>query len=175
MEKREHISMFIIDDDKMLATALKSDLERTFSDHDLQISVFATGEESREHIPGKPDLVILDYYPNSKNHEAMNSVEIIDLVRQKSSDTEVILISGEEHIDNIAGKAMEHGAHDYIMKDDYLFRKLNLSVLQCLKLKQLKTEIRAQRVKSNVLVVSMALMAGALIALQLWAPDVLGK
>lgn len=167
--------MFIIDDDKMLTTALKSTLERAFEDHDLQISVFATGEESKEHIPEKPDLVILDYYPNSKNWGAMNTVEIIDLVRQKSPDTEVILIAGEEHSENIAGKAMQHGAHDYIMKDDYLFRKLNMAVLQCLKLKRLKSEVRAQRVKSNVLVVSMALMAGALIALQLWAPDVLGR
>jgi DNA-binding NtrC family response regulator len=149
MEKREDISMFIIDDDTMLAMALKSDLERTFEDHNLQISVFATGEDSREHIPGKPDLVILDYYPNSKNPGAMNSVEIIDLVRQKSPDTEVILIAGEEHSENIAGKAMQHGAHDYIMKDDYLFRKLNMTVLQCLKLKRLKTEVRAQRVPSS--------------------------
>jgi two-component system OmpR family response regulator len=174
MEKQEHISMFIIDGDKMLATALKSDLERTFEDHDLKISLFETGEESTERISENPDVVIVDYSLNSKNSEAMTGVKIIDLIKQKSPGTEVIIFTEEEHAD-IALKAMHHGVHDYIVKNDYMFRKLNMTVLQCLKLKRLKSEIRTQRVKSNILVVSMALMAGAFIALRLWAPGVLAR
>lgn len=174
MEKREHLSILIIDDDQMLATALKSDLEKTFHRYDLHISVFGTGEESREHIAGKPDLVIMDYYLNSKNRNAMNGVKIVDMIKRESPDTEVIMFTGEEHAD-IAVKAMHHGAHDYVVKNDDMFRKLNMSVMQCLRLKHLKSEIRSQRTKSHILVVSMALMAGALIALQLWAPGVLHR
>lgn len=174
MEKREHINILIIDDDQMLATALKSDLKRTFPNHDLHISLFETGEESREHISEKPDLVIVDYHLNSRNSNAMNGLNIVDLVRQESPDTEVIMFTGEEHAD-IAMKAMKHGVHDYIVKNDYMFRKLNMSVLQCLKLKQLKSEIRSHRVKSNILVVSMALMAAAFIALRLFAPGLLSR
>jgi len=171
MEKREHISILIIDDDHMLATALKSDLERTFSNHNLQISLFGTGEESRPHISTKPDLVIVDYYLNSKDGNAMNGLKIVDMVKQESPDTEVVLFASEEHAD-IAVKAMSHGAHDYIVKNDYMFRKLNMSVMQCLKLKQLRSEVRVQRTKSNILMVSVALMASALIALRIWVPDV---
>ncbi len=174
MEKQEHISIFIIYDDKMLATALKSDLKRTFEDHNLTISLFGTGEESEDRISENPDVVIVDYYLNSKSREVMNGVNIINLVKQKSPDTEVIIFTAEEHAD-IAVRTMHHGAHDYIVKNDYMFRKLNMAVLQCLKLKRLKSEIRAQRVKSNILMVSMALMAGAFIALRLWAPHVLGR
>lgn len=174
MENREHISILIIDDDQMLATALKSDLEKTFPNHDLQISLFETGEAGKAHISGKPDLVIVDYYLNSKDRNAMNGVKIVDMIKQESPDTEVIMFTAEEHAD-IALKVMHHGAHDYIVKNDYMFRKLNMSVMQCLKLKHLKSEIRSQRTKSNILMVSMALMAGALIALRLWAPGVLSR
>jgi DNA-binding NtrC family response regulator len=174
MEKREHISILIIDEDHMLATALKSDLERTFRNHDLQISLFETGEAGKVHIAAKPDLVIVDYDLNSKDRNAMNGLKIVDIVKQESPDTEVILFTAAEHAD-IAVKALQHGAHDYIVKNDYMFRKLNMSVMQCLRLKQLKSEIRSQRTKSNILVISMALMAGALIALQLWAPAVLSR
>lgn len=173
MEKREHISILIIDDDRMLATALKSDLEKTFPNHDLQISLVATGEESKTHISANPDLAIVDYNLNSRNRNAMSGVEIVDMIRQESPDTEVIMFTAEEHAD-MAVKAMQHGVHDYIVKNDYMFRKLDMSVMQCLKLKQLKSEIRLQRTKSNILAVSMALMAGALIALRLWAPGVPG-
>lgn len=172
MEKREHLSILIIDDDKMLSAALKSDLERTFPNHDLQISLFETGEESIPHISAGPDLAIVDYDLNSRDQEAMSGVKIMDRIRRESPDTEVIMFTGEEHAD-IAMKAIQHGAHDYIVKNDYMFRKLSMSVLQCMKLKLLKSEIRSQRVKSNILVVSVALMAGALIALKLWAPDAL--
>lgn len=169
MEKREHISILIIDDDRMLATALKSDLERTFPNHDLQISLFETGEESRAHISAKPDLAIVDDCLNGKGRDAMNGVKIVDMIKEESPDTEVIMFIAEEHAD-IALKAMHHGAHDYIVKNDYMFRKLSMSVMQCIKLKQLKSEIRSQRAKSNILAVSMALMVGALIALRIWSP-----
>ncbi len=157
----------------MLATALKSDLEKTFPNHDLLISLVATGEESKTHISANPDLAIVDYNLNSRNRNAMSGVEVVDMIRQESPDTEVIMFTAEEHAD-MAVKAMQHGVHDYIVKNDYMFRKLDMSVMQCLKLKQLKSEIRLQRTKSNILVVSMALMAGALIALRLWAPGVPG-
>jgi DNA-binding NtrC family response regulator len=173
METREHMNILIIDGDKMLATALKSDLEKTFPDHNLQISLFETGEESMAHISAKPDLVIVDYY-FSGNSNAMNGLKIVDLIKQESPDTELILFAGEEQAD-IALKAMQHGAHDYIVKNDYMFRKLNLSVSQCLKLKRLKSEIRSQRAKRHILVVSVALIAGALIALRLWAPGFLNR
>lgn len=173
MDNREYTSILIIDDDPMLSAALKSDLERTFAKHNLRISLSGTGEESKAPVSGKPDVVIVDCYQNSKERNGINGIGIVDMVRQESPDTEVILFSPEEHAD-IAVKAMHYGAHDYIVKNDYMFRKLNMSVMQCLKLKQLKAEVRAQRIKSNILMVSLVLVAGLLIALRILAPGVPG-
>ncbi len=168
------MSILIIDDDRMLATALKSDLERSFPDYGLQISLCETGEESRGAIAAKPDLAIVDYCLRGKNGDAMSGVQIVSMLKQQSPDTEVIIFTAEEQADT-ALNVIHQGAHDYIVKNDYMFRKLSMSVMQCMKLKQLKSQLRLQRAKSNILVVSMALMAGALIALRIWSPGVLGR
>lgn len=174
MESFPHTTIFIIDDDNMLAMALKSNLEEMFKKQDILVSVFENGEDSLAYIGQKPDVAIVDYHLRSKGDVAMDGAGIIDMIKKKSPQTEVLIFTSEEYAD-IAVKAMGHDAHDYIVKNDYMFRKLNLSVMQCLKLKKLRSEVRLQKTKSKILTVSVALMAGALIVIELWAPQILGK
>ncbi|MES2132288.1 MAG: response regulator [Bacteroidota bacterium] len=174
MEARDRITIFVIDDDKMLTMALKNDIEKTFAQYNAVVSTFEAGEQTSMFIKNGPDIAIVDYHLNSKNKDAMDGVRIIDMIKKESPDTEVIMFTSEEHAE-IAVKALHHGAHDYVVKNDFMFRKLNMSVMQCIKLKQLKADIRSQKIKTSVLAVSLVLMAGALIALQIWAPNVLSK
>lgn len=171
MNTQNPTSIFIIDDDKMLASALKKDLETNFADRNLNIKTFMAGEEAKSYINEKPDLAIVDYHLNSKYKDAMNGVKTIDIIKKNSPDTEVIMFTGEDHAD-IATKAMQHGAHDYVVKNEMMFRKLKMSVYQCLKLKELKKEIKLQKVKERVLFIAIALMLGATIALEIWAPHI---
>lgn len=174
MEAKDRITIFVIDDDKMLTMALKNDIEKTFAQYHAVVSTFEAGEQIDSFANSRPDVVIVDYHLNSKYKDAMNGVKVIDMIRKESPDTEVIMFTSEEHAE-IAVKALHHGAHDYIVKNDFMFRKLNMSVMQCIKLKQLKADVKSQKIKTNILAISLTLMAGALIALQIWAPHVLGK
>lgn len=174
MESFPHTTIFIIDDDNMLAMALKSNLEDMFKKQAILVSVFENGEDGLAYIGQEPDVAIVNYHLGSKDNGAMDGAGIIDMIKKKSPQTEVLIFTGEEHAD-IAAKAMGHDAHDYIVKNDYMFRKLNLSVMQCLKLKKLRSEVRVQKTKSKILAVSVALMAGALIVIELWVPQILGK
>lgn len=140
MATNSQISIFIVDDDKMLGKALKNEIEKTFPKFNPVITTFESGEECQKAMGSKPNLAIVDYHLDSKIKNAMDGVKTIDMIKKNSPNTEVIMFTSEEKAD-IAVKAMHHGAHDYIVKNEFMFRKLNMSILQCLKLKELKTEV----------------------------------
>ena len=174
MAPDNQISIFIVDDDKMLAKALKNEIEKTFPKLNPVISTFESGEECEKSIKTKPNLAIVDYHLDSKIKNAMNGVKTIDMIKKHSPDTEVIMFTSEEKAD-IAVKAMQHGAHDYIVKNEHMFRKLNMSLLQCLKLRDLKAEVSKSRTRVFILLFIVVAIIGAVASLQIWAPHLLER
>ncbi len=174
MAANNQLSIFIVDDDKMLAKALKNEIEKTFPKLNPVISTYESGEECQKAIHNKPNLIIVDYHMDSKVKNAMDGVKTIDMIKKHSPNTEVIMFTSEEKAD-VAVKAMHHGAHDYIVKNEFMFRKLNMSILQCLKLKDLKTEVGKSRRNAIILLFLLVAVIGGVMAIQLWAPALLDK
>ena len=108
MENQE-INLFIVDDDKLLATSLKHYLQNKFG-YDVKTTIFNNGESCLEKINKYTHIVILDYFMGGKN-----GLEILKAIKITNPKTEVIMLSGNEDM-AIAMETFRSGAKDYVAK-----------------------------------------------------------
>jgi len=170
--KEEEISIFIVDDDKILSTVLKNEIRRNFPQENMMIYTFEAGELCESFIGNKPHIAIVDYHMNSRFKDAINGIEVIDLFKKESPDTNVILFTNEENI-GLAVEAFEHGAHDYVVKNEFMFRRLNVALVQCLKLLKIKRDLKRQKKRGMIAVYVMTLLLACMMVLQFIIPGFL--
>jgi two-component system, OmpR family, response regulator len=120
MKNGQKIKLFLVDDD---AVFLKL-LEIEFLEHaDFEIETFATGELCMENISHKPDIIILDYYLDGIDRDAMNGIETLDKIKAFNPDIPVVMLSSQDRID-VAINCMHHKATDYVVKSETAFMRL---------------------------------------------------
>lgn len=112
--------IFLIDDDEMLTESLSDFLTRQIPHH---VRVFATGEEAVKQLFEAPDVIILDYYLDTKDKSAANGMEILREIRKKLPNTPVIMLSSQEKY-AVAAKTLQQGAVQYVIKDDSAFERI---------------------------------------------------
>ena len=134
MEAKEHMNIFIIDDNKMFALLLKTELENSFSERNFVISTFESGEACENMLHLEPDLVLVDYHLDSTGKDAMNGIEVIDMIRKHCPETDFIMITMDEHTELFL-RSKNHDIYDYLIKSPHIAYKLNLSVSHWLNLK----------------------------------------
>lgn len=169
MATKRELRIFIIEDDRMFSKALEQKIERTFNGYNVRTSIFDSAEMANMYIAEQPDIAIVDYHLDSKYKGAMDGIRTIELFKKNSPSTEIIILTAEESVD-IAVRAMNHGAHEYIVKNESVFRKLRLSLMQCMRINSLKRKLQEQRTWSlSALAVTVALF-GTMIVLKLLMP-----
>ena len=114
-------TVFIVDDDALLLEML-SDYLRTEFPH-LSIHGFKTGEECLANLDLLPDLVILDYYLNSREKEASNGIDILKQIRSLSKTLPVIMLSSQKSY-SVAAQSIERGAIHYVIKGQDAFKEI---------------------------------------------------
>ncbi|KXK46033.1 MAG: response regulator receiver protein [Bacteroidetes bacterium OLB10] len=82
MKVSSPLNIFIVDDDVMMAEMLRDQITHNTTH---SVSLFHTGEECIKHVIEKPDVIILDYYLNSKNLDASNGMEVLKAIKKSSS------------------------------------------------------------------------------------------
>lgn len=110
-------NLFIVDDNKLLATDLKLFLENKFGT-ELSITTFSDGESCLKMVDEHTHIVILDYFLNGKN-----GLEVLKAIKNINPNTEVIMLSGNEDI-AIAVKMFRAGAKDYVVKGTGSWKKI---------------------------------------------------
>lgn len=143
MKRKEMIHIFIIEDDEMTTKALKSEIEKEFPGRNIAVRAFKTGEQCHLNDQ-KPDIAIVDYHLNSVYKSAMNGLQIVELFRDKSPGTSMILVTSEEN-SAVEQKAMDLGVSDYILKNELMFLKLKTTMLQCIQVIELKARLKQQQ------------------------------
>ncbi len=111
--------IFIVEDDVMIATLMKQNLEKS-GDH--EITHFQTGEECINILPEYPDIVSIDY-----NLPGINGLDLMERVKAYDQAIMVIMVSGQEDLEVVL-ETYKKGASDYIMKNDNMFVNLENSV-----------------------------------------------
>lgn len=137
MNSDKKIKLFLVDDD---ALYLKS-LEIEFQEHaNFELYTFSSGEMCLKSIHHKPHLVILDYYLNGIDKNAMNGLDTLDKIKAFDESIAVIMLSSQDSID-VAIKCMHHMALDYVVKSETAFIRLLKIIKAQLKVQKLETQL----------------------------------
>lgn len=131
------IKLFLVDDD---AVYLKL-LEIEFLQHgDFDIETYPTGELCMEHLSNKPDIIILDYYLDGVDVNAMNGMDTLDKIKASNPNIPVVMLSSQDKID-IAISCMHHGAFDYVVKSETAFIRLQKIITAIFEFKKIEKQL----------------------------------
>jgi len=112
------IKLFIVDDDVLLTEMLVDYLQDAFPY--FNIRSFATGEECLQHLDESPDIVVLDYYLNSREKEAANGIDILKEIKNLDKSLPVVMLSSQKNF-SVAAQSIQYGAVHYVVKGQKAF------------------------------------------------------
>jgi len=137
MNNENKIKLFLVDDD---AVYLKL-MEIEFHQHaDFDIETYPTGELCMENLAHNPDIIILDYYLDGVDINAMNGMETLDKIKASNPNIPVIMLSSQDKID-IAISCMHHGAFDYVVKSETAFVRLQKIITAIFEFKKIEKQL----------------------------------
>ncbi len=137
MKNKNKIKLFLVDDD---AVFLKL-LEIEFLEHgDFDIKTFATGELCVENLTQNPDVIVLDYYLDGVDRDAINGLDTLDQIKAFNPDLPVIMLSSQDKID-VAINCMHHKAFDYVVKSETAFMRLKKIITTILETQKLEKQL----------------------------------
>lgn len=105
--------IFVVEDDNFFLEVVTDDLAENDS---YAVKGFSTAEECLKNLHEKPDLIVLDYYLDKENANAMNGEEALVKILEHNPEAKVIMLSGQDSL-GLAGKIIDSGATDYVIKD----------------------------------------------------------
>lgn len=137
MDNDNKIKLFLVDDD---AVYLKL-LEIEFLQHgDFDIETYPTGELCLKNLSNKPDVIILDYYLDGVDVNAMNGIDTLDKIKASNPNIPVVMLSSQDKID-IAISCMHHGAFDYVVKSETAFIRLQKIITAIFEFKKIEKQL----------------------------------
>jgi DNA-binding NarL/FixJ family response regulator len=115
------INLFIVEDNILYANTLHEFLKTRFPY--LKIKIFHTGETFLKELSQNPDIVIMDYFLNSKYEEALNGLEIIKQIKAQKPETHIIVLSVQEKYSVMIESIALYNC-SYVQKDPEAFNKV---------------------------------------------------
>lgn len=136
MEKQFVTKIFLIDDDQMYSTIIKTSLEQ----NDLyDVHLFDSGEKFFNHIHENPDVVIIDY-----TLPGMSGIDILKRVRQYNPYIATVILSGQDKLEVVV-EAYNNGANNYIIKKENVVVELNHCIKNLSANSNLRKEVQELR------------------------------
>ena len=117
----EKTTVFIVDDEPLLTEMLSDYL--TENNSQLTIRPFPTGEACLKNLGDAPDVVVLDYYLNSKEKDAANGIDILKEIKQRNKTLPVIMLSSQKSY-GTAAQTIGYGAVHYVVKGQDAFEEI---------------------------------------------------
>lgn len=137
MKTENKIKLFLVDDDALF---LKS-LQIQFLHHgDFEIETYPTGELCVQNLASNPDLIILDYYLDGIEKNAINGLQTLDKIKEFNNEIPVIMLSSQDKIE-IAINCMHHKASDYVVKSETAFMRLQKIISTIFKYKKIENQL----------------------------------
>jgi DNA-binding NarL/FixJ family response regulator len=111
--------IFIVDDDPMFTEQLRDYITRSIPHNILS---FSLGEDCLKSLNEKPDVIILDYFLDSKDAEAANGIEVLEVIKKHFPNIRVIMLSSQTTY-KVNVESLQKGAK-YVIKDEFAFEKI---------------------------------------------------
>lgn len=124
MSNEKKIKLFLVDDDALYLKVLEIELRHN---DNYILETFATGEMCLANLSQKPDVIVLDYYLDSLDKNAMNGIQVLDQIKSIDPDIPVVMLSSQDKIE-VAVNCMHHNAFDYIVKSETAFVRLRKAI-----------------------------------------------
>ena len=116
-------------------------MEIEFLQHaDFVIETYATGELCIAGLLNEPDVIILDYYLDGIDKNAMNGIETLDKIKIYNPDIPVVMLSSQDKID-VAIECMHHRAFDYVVKSETAFMRLQKIITTIFRYRKMEKEL----------------------------------
>ena len=115
--ENQGMNLFIVDDNNLMVTTLKSYLQNRFG-VGMNISTFNDGESCLKMVDKNTQIVILDYYMEGKN-----GLETLRCIKAINPKTEVIMLSSNEDM-GVAIETFRAGANDFVIKGGGAWKKI---------------------------------------------------
>jgi DNA-binding NarL/FixJ family response regulator len=90
---------------------------------DIKIKLFPVGETCLMKMHLNPDVVIMDYFLNSKYGEAQNGLEIIKRIKKQNPQTNIVVLSAQDNYTVVLDAIKQYGCF-YVQKDETAFDKV---------------------------------------------------
>ena len=107
---------------------------------DFAVETFSTGELCLAQLTNLPDVIILDYYLDGVDKNAMNGMETLDKIKAINPEIPVVMLSSQDSID-VAINCMHHHAFDYVVKSETAFMRLQKIITNIFNVKKLEKEL----------------------------------
>ncbi len=173
MKTSEPLSIYLVDDDQLFITSLKDQVKKMFK-FETNIQTFSTGEECLKNFQNPPNVIILDYFLNGDNPNAMNGLNVLKKIMQISPDTKVIMLSAQDKIE-VAVNLIKYGAYDYIIKNDQVFLRTKLVVANAATAITVAKDFKDYKFMVKVVIGIIAAVIVACIVIQLFYPHLFMK
>ena len=121
--KSQETKVFIVDDEPLLTEMLSDYLQDQTEADSFNIQSFATGEACINSLEDNPDIIVLDYYLNSKERDAANGLDILKAIKDKSKSLPVIMLSSQKSYAT-AAQTIQNGAVHYVLKGKNAFQEI---------------------------------------------------
>lgn len=137
MSTHKKISVFLVDDDAMYLKLLEKELS---GKPEYSIRTFATGERCLENLLEKPDVIVLDYYLNGIEKNALNGLDTLSRIKSTHPEIPVIMLSSQDKIE-VAVNCMKLQAVEYIVKSETAFARLHKAIITVLHYKKMESTL----------------------------------
>jgi two-component system OmpR family response regulator len=114
--------IFIVEDNQAYAKTLESFLKSSFPTI-KEIKIFPVGETCLEELDKNPDLIIMDYFLDSKYYDAETGLETIKKIRLAKAEMNIVVLSSQNEIDVVI-EAVKQYSCSYVKKDANAFSRL---------------------------------------------------
>jgi two-component system, OmpR family, response regulator len=134
MNTDKKIAIFLVDDDALYLKLLETELKQYAN---YNIKTFATGERCLDSLSEQPDIVVLDYYLNGIEKDALDGLETLRRIKLINADLPVIMLSSQDKIE-VAVNCMKLNAFEYIVKSETAFTRLKHAISNLLQQKKMQ-------------------------------------
>ena len=93
-----------------------------------------------ENISHAPEVIILDYYLDGIDRDAMNGIDTLDQIKAFNMDIPVVMLSSQDRID-VAINCMHHKAADYVVKSETAFMRLQKIIDSVFKMQKIEKQL----------------------------------
>ncbi|HSY75226.1 MAG TPA: response regulator [Bacteroidia bacterium] len=114
--------VFIVEDNTAYAKTLAAFIRTSFSAV-KEVAIFPVGETCITELDRNPDLIIMDYFLDTRYTDAETGLEIIKQIRAMRPEMNILLLSSQKDVD-IMLETIRTYKCSYVKKDEKTFERV---------------------------------------------------